>query len=1367
MAKQVISDVHTFLNARMNTDDADIALKENEYRMIKNSLATAPGYVGKLKKMKGFKNVLSLALNSDFSLPSGTFTVIGSCEDIKNSAIVYLLCDTMKMTPSHLTKNHGIFRMFTANQKLEWISRADSIWNFQENVKLYLNIEEDLLYINGGYEGTPFIDFNPPQKINMVKACALTNVYDNTKTYYPGMVVGYQVYDPATAGTFWHSYRYIYSPPSSGNIPTSPFWEVANISRYSALTPQILDRIKYPLTSDISATYIQDTTVKNNNLRGHLIKIKALYTYDDKEKSVYSCDSDIPLPQGDELVNGNFVEDVTVNNAIQISFNTGSAEVIRIDIAVSIGGSGFDGEGNVTEVFENWSIVKTIEKYDANGNILIPSNIPHIYYFYNDTQGYAVSPDDVNRFQDSVPQISFNETFVEDNRLLDADYIQDYDNTQIDVSLTASRLTIPTNTNMGSTTNGTYQAGLTDTPITIAIPNGAIGQMYILTVRRLTELNDGTPPAYPNAQGDTMWVSVIWEAGDTQTTMCRKLVDQVNTMFIDLYDLNYPYPPPPPLPIQYMAYQYGHLWPSANAHPISVNWPQNNDILYVLFGTTFGYGTTEGTYNYYYIESMVLDVIVPTPKYTCFKSGSWHFLGIEYLDRALRRSQVNISDASKIYVPFVTENAISPGIEPYYTLKLNINSQPPLWADFWRVVYKPGVDFCMAFSIPLADIYNDSMNTYVALNNTISAMALRSPNFSIENYEWKQGDRIRFVKAQQADSSNQPLADQSYLYFPSLIDFEILGTTYAEYDSATQTNNNWYEHDKTGGSYNGNEIAPDATAIYSGDPSVSLLNSAANVTKYGPQAIRDALGNKVLDIGKQKLVLPKVNQDTVGWPSITETSPNGSYSTFYITVEVYRPSKNGAGAIVVYNEIDSLRPVLNPHTANCAHGGLSGQVYSRNQVVINGVVIQSAIDYLQRGDCYFKLRVLLQTSTENSNTPALNPTKYWCEAREFSDYYKSDYLNIGRPNITNPDIKRTRYISQYIWSGSYHQNTNLNDLSRVDASDMGVLQDKFGNINFVQQVGFMLKVLQTKKPTSVPVNRVAFEQANGGDPTVGSSQKVLGTPEPHPSDYGTTHFTGVVKHENRIYFPDLYAGLILMDSDNGIHPISMEYKVHNFVSSHFASFLNDGIQNISIYSAYDELYGLVYFSFVDSVNPSLNFTIAFKEGTEQTSGFLAFDFVPDFYGSTKDTVTSWKNGLWVHNSNAVPLMNFYGTQYYPVISFVVNKATGITQDFKAMTLNATEEWFAPNAGDLTIDANGTYREKQTKIPKGKFRKKEGKYYTDIPRNMLTHSNTPTMGDMLTGDVMRGQTMKVTMTNDTADDSEMTAITVNSNYSTGT
>ena len=50
---------------------------------------------------------------------------------------------------------------------------------------------------------------------------------------------------------------------------------------------------------------------------------------------------------------------------------------------------------------------------------------------------------------------------------------------------------------------------------------------------------------------------------------------------------------------------------------------------------------------------------------------------------------------------------------------------------------------------------------------------------------------------------------------------------------------------------------------------------------------------------------------------------------------------------------------------------------------------------------------------------------------------------------------------------------------------------------------------------------------------------------------------------------------------------------------------------------------------------------------------------------------------------------------------------------------------------------------------------------------MTHSKTPSMGDMLNGDVMRGQTMKVTLTNDTTTDSEMTAVQVDSIYSIGT
>lgn len=1335
---QQIKDIHHFVGARMNTDSADIALKENEYRLIKNSLVSAPGYVGKLKKMPGFKNVMTLPINSDFTMPSN-MVVVGSCEDLKNNAIVYAVCHiTGGNAPIQYGVDDGIFRIFTYNNKLEWISQNDPIWNFQQHKKVSMFTVEDLLYLTDGYEGTPFVDYNPPRKINMVKCCAYTNPYSTSKPYYKGMVVGdsghsyrctvngssnnfsdfelanigiyannvpylstpYSAIEPYYYGNIvssgGHFYRYINNtPPTFGQPVTNPtYW--TPVPATPAITLQVVDRIKYPLASDLIATYITDITVKTNSLRGHLFKFKAIYVYDDKEKSVYSCDSDIPLPQLDELVNGNFSEDVTVNNAIQISLNTGSLEVVRIDVAVSEGGS---------ETFANWKIIKSIEKYQANGDPIFPSNSTYLLNFYNNVDGYAVSPADVNRWDDAVPQISAHETMMERNRILDADYTSGFNNTPIDVTITPTKYFLPS-INLGSTVNGIDYPTLPYPGVYADIPTCAVGTMLTLYVNRLTLASGNSPPAYGDTAGsELLWASAIWQAGDTPTTMCVKLRDSVNSTMASMYTY------PPTIPIQYMAIPANQEDGSFPAYR-----------LYLVRDTILTFNPADSTTERYYVQLLTLKTIVPTPKITCFKSGSLHLFGIEYFDRAMRRTFVNISDNSRVYIPYVTENLLSPTfLNYYYNINFQINSQPPEWAVYYRLVYLPGIDFFLDFAIPMSEIYNDQMNTYVLLNDTITRMSKRSPQFSIDNYEWKQGDRIRFVNAQQV-SSTVSYADSRYISFPSLMDYEILGTTLAEYNSATQNSNDWYVRDK------------------------SVTLSGAGEFK------KDADGNKVEDIGKQKLVIPLINQKINVWPKSQDS---------YVGIEIYRPKRNTAGAIVEYNEIDAIRPILYPHTANRAHSGSY-----QNQVVGGGSVIQNAINILTRGDSYLRVRLELPTSLINGGQFRVG-TNFWCEAREFSDYYKSDYLNIGRPNFTNPDAERKEFISKYLWSGAFVQDTNINDLSRVNASDSGTLAEKFGHINHIEEVGYTLKVLQTKKSTSVKINRITFSDLAGGKDSVGKSQEVLGTPEPHDSDYGTTHSTGVVKHENRMYFPDLYAGLILMDSQNGIHPISSEYGVDNLIKTKFKKFLDDGIDNISIYSAYDELYNLAYFSFVDSVTPSENFTIAFRESpitTEQ--GFILFDFIPNFYGTTKNMVTSWDAALWVHNDPGSPLMNFYGVQYYPSFTYLANKQGGVIKDHKAIVLTATEEWFAPNAGDLKIISNGTYREKQTKIPKGKFGAREGKYYSEIPRNMLTKSNTPSMVDFLSGDQMRGEVMEITLTNDTVNDSEVTAVEINSIYSIG-
>ena len=1280
MAKQVISDVHTFLNARMNTDDADIALKENEYRMIKNSLATAPGYVGKLKKMKGFKNVLSLALNSDFSLPSGTFTVIGSCEDIKNSAIVYFLCDTSA------NKNHGIFRMFTANNKVEWILNSQPFLNFQQNYPVSCFVLEDLLYFTDGYEGTPFVDYNPPRKINMVKACGMTNVYTNTKTYYTGMVVGYQVYDPATAGTFWHSYRYIYSHPSSGNIPTSPFWEVANISTYGIFNSGTIERIKIPPIQQPAIQYINDNTINYNNLRGYLFQFRYRYVYDDNENSVWSCDSDLGLPQYDDLPGGyiggvfisigGMLENLqNTNNAIEVTLNTGATNVKQIDLAVRVGNTGI------------WKQVESFYKYDANGNMLISSNIPHVYIFRNDYDGDPLDQADTERLQDFVPQISKLNILAENNRLFDANYIQDFDNVNLDVDISVITTLDYTQANGNAQINPIevypdpdlydpfppYQHSSTlwmSFPSTI--PLNSIVQIVLYRYFFVS----GKRPYYGDKTGAQPFTIIeVMLPGDSVHSMLQRIVTQINQQVASQFEN-----------MAYFTYHGG------------VN------TIVLEYGSLASQDIPGYSYDMYFLNYVQAYVLVNTTKLHTYGSGATHLFAVQYYDYALRSLGVFTNGKCKAFIESNDQRYGGiPGSMEYYlptnTLEFSLNSQPPMGACYWRLMYGGStVQWRLQFGIQSQYIFNDGMYTYVPINYAIQTTVNSIKNFNIESYEWEKGDRLRIIAT-----------SEDFGYFQPVIDYEIVNQELIWVNSGTEA------------------VITTADYFYQKD------NAATPLWVY------DANGNKVPELTYNTIVIPYVASPLLGKVN----------DSFLVIVEVYKPRRDiNIDDNALYNEMPFLYPVINPNTINRAHGG------DQNQHVANGIITSPAIVKPNFGDCYVKARI-----SEGGS--------YFVEAMEFSDYYDSSCYGIGRPGVIIQNPVRNKYISKILYSGRFILDTSINELSKVFSSNSLILPDQDGAIAYLTQIGYILKVLQQKKPTSIQLNRVAFTQTTIETAIVGASQNVMSIPIPHDSDYGTTHMTGVVVHEKKIWFPDLYAGLILMDSDNGIHPISMEYKVHNFVSSHFASFLNDGIQNISIYSAYDELYGLVYFSFVDSVNPSLNFTIAFKEGTEQTSGFLAFDFVPDFYGSTKDTVTSWKNGLWVHNSNAVPLMNFYGTQYYPVISFVVNKATGITQDFKAMTLNATEEWFAPNAGDLTIDANGTYREKQTKIPKGKFRKKEGKFYTDIPRNMLTHSNTPTTGDMLNGDVMRGEVLEVNLTNDSVEDSEMTAITVNSNYSTGT
>ena len=109
-------------------------------------------------------------------------------------------------------------------------------------------------------------------------------------------------------------------------------------------------------------------------------------------------------------------------------------------------------------------------------------------------------------------------------------------------------------------------------------------------------------------------------------------------------------------------------------------------------------------------------------------------------------------------------------------------------------------------------------------------------------------------------------------------------------------------------------------------------------------------------------------------------------------------------------------------------------------------------------------------------------------------------------------------------------------------------------------------------------------------------------------------------------------------SYNGLFPISCSgddgsnYKMFKYFKDKSAALLDSGIENVQVVMGYDYANKMVYITFVDSVNPANDDTIAFSEVTNRWVS--AYDFIPDGYAFKNTNFYSFYNdGLWVHDSS--------------------------------------------------------------------------------------------------------------------------------------
>ena len=1165
-----------FPNQGMNLDADGKFLKPNQTREVYNfrSGNTEGGNLGDRENMLG--NTIETVRGD---LPEGNNTSIGSCKDNKNNAIIWFIHNGTK-SPG----DHCILRYYKDTGLIEKILFEEPLLNFSLSYRInHANVIGDLLYWTDNY--------NSPRKINLIKASNMTN--------------------SAT---------------------------VADNLSYSAITEQILDRIKYPPLYPITSAYANDTSYGYNNLRGKMFQFACIYIYDDYEKSVLSTISKIGLPIGDELSNGDFIENKSTNNRINLSINLSTEEVETIEI--------YAREGN----FGHWKMIKQIFKYDEDGeeNILYPSNSTYSYPFYNNQVGIVVDQENLLRPFDYVPLKSACMDIVEGNRIMDANYLEGFNNTDIDIGITTERESIDYDDYIVDINFGNNSATIYDPPIPLPLTDG-YGWFIIFPL----SVTVGEVWQIQTSQGI---VEHIVSITDTLTIVITSILDQLTGLGFLNYDFT-----PPLLRYHYIACYPGIL-PYANQ---------------VMSGT----------------------VTKNMSGITTFKDGAWHEVGIVYSNRAGQTSFVNLDDDnSRFYIPSI---GLRPNTQFFKNrVRLVISNLPPDWADYYSIAYSKNtsmIDY-VQFGIEKTDIVqNDAIsNVEVTINNRIQDTYDADKKFNIPEWNWKKGDRIRFLAYYKSTTNTTPpYLAMELQYLNNSVDMEIIGIEYPD------SGDYGYKKDDIGTDF-----------------------------------ITDSDGNKVRSNSVVKLIIQNFNYEQYG---LDDDFVN------LILVEVYRPLKSlidtdSAGK--TFYEIGETKAIENGY-----HKG-GTEIGEQDQSAT-----QAAIFYLNGGDSYAKLRV-----AGNGTYPVYDPN--------FSDYYDSNFYDIGRVNIVNTEAKQVRLSANLRFSGKYIENTKINELSKVEFNDYDVLSENDGPINKIEYVGFTLKVYQQYKITSIYIGRTSFVDAQGKE-SLQITNNVIGTKLPSSTRYGTEHPESVVKSERNVYLVDINSKTILRDSPNGIREIS-GYNVKTWVRNIIETLQGSSYSDLRIYSGYNKRYDEITFTFIANVialGTDIGYSVVFLEEDFDKGNWNYFPQYVDATGNYPQGyegignlfVSFLKGDIWIHDSNILR-NNFYGDQKSIEINLVGNKEFLNVKNYLRMGVNANKAFDV----EIKIDPCILYPSGMvSRIKAARFENKEGIWYAEFLKDMTTNSSTPSVDDLINGRPLQGQTIRLKLTNSDTDEVVLNSVIINS------
>jgi len=1052
----------------------------------------------------------------------------------------------------------------------------------------------------------------------------------------------------------------LFNPPMRINV------QDALDGLYNYIDLRSIEALKWPPWKGPAVAYGTEPD-KPNFIKQLSFEFAYQFGYADGEWSTYSPISDMALPVNQDWVQGPDYATPWNDNYIGVTIQTGPYRVKKLRIAVRTNGGPWLVCFELDKVITGTPDDDVYEYKFFNNNALKPvtSEINELGILYNNS---------------NMPQVVGAQEYMQTNELAYGDFWQNYDNVEVDYTLSHTCHEIK---NYRWNFQTLYIYGLNDMPLSSA--EIVIG----------SEVTAGYT-TFNFSPGDTYTLQVEITTPNlgfvllTYTLTEQNIADALTQ---------------PTVALQVTAVQdiIAEAWANQINEEFGIVFVEKNNTFGGLFSTV--QAINPATQTFVIVPFGVVALNDPSNKNRPtrrsglqreVKQGWNYYLALQYYDRGLRDGTVQKEARQEdvlINIPFPSleeaRDAFVNRDNPYYvTVNMTINNLPPIWADSYQIVVRFAPFRGVQLSLFRLEVDPGFQNAY-----KITYDDLYQKQYGAKyDYVPQVGDIVRFIRKNLNSATTDPAP-----YTDSYNEMQVLKASLSE--GVGDRPCIWVSQFDLGilGSETSNELGYTSQIFEIFQPPVidenapwweiydGEIGDAHLTTRYhkggGFSTMQDVLGgcpvgstlvaylNMGAYVGNPRATtirLTNSNGDVqiIEIPYILEGAP-GQYYSALADATLYDFSDTAGG------KIEFVLDQINVSESSAAPAVVAldwGNVYYRqrlNDSALSGSFLVAAYSYIE------------------------DPAR--------SDFYISDFYHLGRLAVENPENRRYHYKADAIHSGTIIDQTLLNNLCNFNGTKNRIsLNEKNGTIRAMKYSGKTLHVIQDIVTTPVYTGTYSVG-ADGAVSQPAFVSTTFGAPGKEVP-YGTVHPRTVRLIDNQLFFFDLWRKTWAKLTDGGHYSIcDGQFKFSKFAFEWSDQFSSVSFFQPKVFSVIDPLnkeYITFYKPFFGQIN-----AIVFNYEKNQWSHRIDY---PMEWGetllSTLISTDEWQ--LYKHNQGEN--LNFYGTVYGPPsLTFVFNQGPNVMKKPLAIGLKTNALW---KAEEITVPATINYPNGMTsEIPSAVFR----------------------------------------------------------------